>query len=197
MSEVTLYDNEGQRLYLTGEERAAFIEAAQQSNRHYRTFCHVLAYTGCRISEALQLTPERVDFSDQSLVFETLKKRKKGVFRAVPIPPFLLDSLDMVHGLREMQNRKDKSALTTPLWAWTRQQGYNIVISVMEKAGIHDGAHKMPKGLRHAYGIHAISRKVELNMIKKWMGHSSMAVTEIYANAMGEEQRSIAARMWD
>ena len=196
MSEVTLYDNEGQRLYLTGEERTAFIDAAQRSKRQYRTFCHVLAYTGCRISEALQLTPERVDFSDQTLIFRTLKKRKDNVYRAVPVPPTLLDSLDMVHGLQEIQSRKDKAALTTPLWDWTRQNGHKVIVRVMNEAGIQDGAHKMPKGLRHAYGIHAISCKVELNMLKKWMGHSSMAVTEIYANAMGEEQRSIAARMW-
>jgi integrase/recombinase XerD len=29
------------------------------------------------------------------------------------------------------------------------------------------------------------------------MGHASLEVTAIYANALGEEQRSIAARMWN
>jgi hypothetical protein len=28
------------------------------------------------------------------------------------------------------------------------------------------------------------------------MGHASLDVTAIYANALGEEQRKIAARMW-
>ena len=28
------------------------------------------------------------------------------------------------------------------------------------------------------------------------MGHTSLEVTAIYANALGEEQYSIAARMW-
>jgi hypothetical protein len=28
------------------------------------------------------------------------------------------------------------------------------------------------------------------------MGHASLEVTAIYANALGEEQRNIAARMW-
>jgi hypothetical protein len=32
-----------------------------------------------------------------------LKKRRRGVFRAVPVPPELLDTLDMVHGIREAQ----------------------------------------------------------------------------------------------
>ena len=37
------------------------------------------------------------------VVFESLKKRRRGVFRAVPVPPELLDTLDMVHGIREAQ----------------------------------------------------------------------------------------------
>ncbi len=36
----------------------------------------------------------------------------------------------------------------------------------------------------------------QLNMLRKWMGHSSMATTAIYANAMGAEEMEIAKRMW-
>ena len=49
----------------------------------------VLHDTGCRISEALALTSESIDLSG----------------RAVPVPPTLLDTLDMVHGIREAQKR--------------------------------------------------------------------------------------------
>ncbi len=37
---------------------------------------------------------------------------------------------------------------------------------------------------------------VLLNMVSNWMGHSQMETTAIYANAVGEEQQTIAARMW-
>jgi hypothetical protein len=37
----------------------------------------------------------------------------RGVFRAVPVPPELLDALDMVHGIREAQRRGQVQA---PLW---------------------------------------------------------------------------------
>ena len=30
------------------------------------------------------------------MVFESLKKRRRGVYRAMPVPPELLDALDMV-----------------------------------------------------------------------------------------------------
>jgi len=45
--------------------------------------------------------------------------------------------------------------------------------------------------------VNAISKGVPLNMLSKWMGHASLKVTAIYANALGEEQRNIAARMWE
>jgi hypothetical protein len=33
------------------------------------------------------------------------KKRRQGVYRAVPAPPGRLDQLDLVHGLKEAQRR--------------------------------------------------------------------------------------------
>ncbi len=70
--------------------------------------------TGCRISEALALTARQVDLSGRVVVFESLKKRRRGVFRAVPVPPELLDTLDMVHGIREAQRRGQVQALLWP-----------------------------------------------------------------------------------
>jgi hypothetical protein len=48
---------------------------------------------------------QQIDLSGRVVVFESLKKRRKGVFRAVPVPPELLDALDLVHGIRETQRR--------------------------------------------------------------------------------------------
>ena len=59
-----LYDALGRRLYLTPGERDAFLRTALGHDRPVRTFCSLLYYTGCRISEALHLTPRRVDFAD-------------------------------------------------------------------------------------------------------------------------------------
>jgi integrase len=82
MSEaIQLYDTEGRRLYLTSAERDTFLDAATQADRPVRTLCAVLYYTGCRISEALALTPRRVDIGGQTIIFESLKKRRRGVYR--------------------------------------------------------------------------------------------------------------------
>src|SRR3954454_13523453 len=118
---MQLFDAEGHRLYLTEDERRAFIAAAAKAPREVRTFCGVLHATGCRIFEALALTTQQVDLSGRVVVFESLKKRKRGVFRAVPVSPELLDTLDMVHGLREAQRRGQIKAL---LWPWSRMTAF-------------------------------------------------------------------------
>lgn len=192
---MQLHDAQGKRLYLTADERQTFMAAAAKAQRPVRTLCAVLHDSGCRISEALALTPERIDLTGQVLVFETLKKRRCGVYRAVPVPPALLDQLDLVHGIREAQKR-GKGHADRPLWPWGRVQAWRHVTAVMKAADIADGPHRSPKGLRHGYGIHAIGSGVPLNMLSKWMGHSTLEVTAIYANATGAEEQGIAARMW-
>jgi integrase/recombinase XerD len=93
--ELGLYDARGHRKYLTTAERAAFLSAAEEAPREVRTLCGLLAHTGCRLSEALWLTADRVDLRADLVVFETLKKRRSGVYRAVPVPHMLVDMLDL------------------------------------------------------------------------------------------------------
>ena len=99
---MALHTATGARKYLTAGERDAFLRQANLAERPVRTLCMTLAYAGCRLSEALALTADRVDLAAGMLVFESLKKRRTGIFRNVPVPPALLDTLDMVHDIREL-----------------------------------------------------------------------------------------------
>ena len=191
---MSLYAADGARKYLTAAERKAFLKAAEGTDRQARTFCMTLAYSGCRISEALALTADRVDLAAGVLVFESLKKRKDGVYRAVPVPPPLLDALDMVHGVREMQARADRGR-GARLWGFERMTAWRRVSAVMAQAGL-SGEHATPKGLRHGFGVAAVSSGIPLNLVQKWLGHAQLSTTAIYADAVGDEEHSIAARMW-
>ena len=190
-----LIDRDGRRKYLTAEERAAFLRAADKAERGVRTFCHVLHYTGCRISEACELTYDRVDLAGGVIVFETKKKRRRGVFRAVPVPPTFLDWFDMAHGIRERQQGKTKGK-GERLWEMSLTTAWRRVKEVMEAAQLGDGPHVCPKGLRHGFGVHAINSGVPLNKLSKWLGHAQLSTTAIYADAVGAEEKSIASRMW-
>jgi integrase len=192
---MLLYSDKGQRKYLTPAERQDFLRAAESAAREVRTFCGTLAHGGCRISEALALTADRVDIKDGVLIFESLKKRRKKIYRAVPVSPDFLDTLDLVHNLRALQRRPDRG-FGVRLWPWCRTTAWRRVGEVMEAAGIA-GLHAVPKGLRHGFGIKAVSSDVPLNMAQKWLGHAQLSTTAIYTNATGAEEKRIAERMWE
>jgi len=189
-----LYDLTGHRKYLTNDERAAFLSAAELAPREVRTFCGMLVYTGCRISEALALTVDRVDLRASVVVFETLKKRQSGIYRAVPVPEPLVEVVDLVHGVRDARARRD-GGRKHRLWPWSRMTGWRRVIEVMVRAEI-TGPHATPKGLRHGFGVAAVSAGIPLNLVQKWLGHAQLSTTAIYADAMGTEERDIAKRLW-
>ena len=190
---VQLYDREGRRKYLTADERRAFLRSAEKAPRQVRTLCLVLAFTGCRISEALDLCPKRIDLEAGTIVFESLKKRRKGIYRAVPVPPHVIDALDLVHGVREAREGRDGGQ--PRLWPFSRTTAWRHVAGVLDQAGI-DGPQASPKGLRHGFGVQAVSSGVPLNMVQKWLGHAQLSTTAIYADAVGAEEKSIISRMW-
>jgi integrase/recombinase XerD len=194
-----LYDREGHRKYVTATERKAFLEAARRLAPEVATFCLTLVYTGARISEALALTPKRIDVDRHVVVFETLKKRRRGVFRAVPVPVELLTELERVHQLHRCTAGVPSPIAdlgTSRLWPWCRTTAWHRVKQCMELAGI-SGPQASPKGLRHGFGIGVLEAGVPINLLKRWLGHSRLSTTEIYADAVGEEERALARKFWN
>ncbi|MEL7252813.1 MAG: tyrosine-type recombinase/integrase [Pseudomonadota bacterium] len=188
-SEMRLHDRAGRRLYINRAERARILRVADQSEPHIRALCLTLLFTGCRISEALELRLSSIQNSECSITFRTLKRRRADVFREVPVPEALLEALDQMCVRNEQPDAM--------LWCETdRITAYRWIKAIAEDANII-GRQACPKGLRHGFGIHAILCGVPLNLLQKWMGHASMTTTAIYANALGAEERQIASRMWD
>jgi integrase/recombinase XerD len=184
----------GRRKYLTQDERQAFLAAAAQFPHTVRSFCYVLASSGCRLAEALALTADRVDLTTNRLTFETLKKRKRGMYRVVPVPLEVVTMLDFVHNIRRGQGRQDQGS-TQPLWSWSPVTAWRHVKAVMQTASIQ-GVQASPKGLRHGFGVAAVHAGVPLHLVQRWLGHAHLSTTAIYAEAVGQEEHDIAARMW-
>lgn len=184
-----LYDASGNRKYLTVPERQRFIEVARRRPPDVETFCLTLAYTGARISEVLALKAANLDEPAGVIVFESLKKRRKGVYRQVPVPCELLQRLTASLDLGNVDP-------TIRLWPWSRTTAWKYVKDVMREAKVPLFC-AMPKALRHAFGVAGVSEAlVPLNMMQKWLGHARIETTAIYADAVGPEERAIARRMW-
>lgn len=190
---IELLDASGKRKYLTSEERERFYQAARKQPPEVMTFCHFLYWTGCRISEALEVMRSRVDMQSKAVVIESLKKRRKGVFRQIPLPDKFLDEVNLTHRLTKP--RRGEKRNDWRLWEWSRRTATRRVEEVMQAAGI-EGVQASAKGIRHAFAIECLQKGVPLNMVSKWLGHASLTTTAIYADALGEEERNIAERLW-
>ena len=128
----------------------------------------------------------RVDFTNGAITFETLKRRKRGCFRAVPVPE------ELTNILRHLV--KGRSA-TDRLWRFSRPTAYRMVKAKMWQSHILGGM-ASPKGLRHSHGIACVSVRIPLTTIQKWLGHARIETTAIYLDVLGEEERALARRLW-
>ena len=136
----------------------------------------------------------RVDFEHAALIFRTLKKRDTQTYRVVPVPNRLLMELDRVHTVRSRQ-ACDLTARHR-FWTWSRTHSWRLVKGILSEAGVK-GTAGSPKGLRHGFGVTAVTKGVPLHLVQRWLGHTQMATTAIYADALGDEERLINTRMWN
>jgi site-specific recombinase XerD len=187
-----LYSARGERKYVNREERCRVLAAINGFKTERALFCLLLAFTGARASELLALTPASFAIESSVISFITLKRRQMRV-REIPIPPALMASLDRIFGLRLAQ--RDEHSSQTPLWRFCRQTAWRIVKRAMQIAHV-SGRRASPRGLRHSLGVNALQAGVPLHLIQRWLGHSRLSTTAIYANVVGPEELSFAARFW-
>src|ERR1051326_5370864 len=183
--QLTLYDEGGSRKYLCASELPRFLAAARRADAATCAFCCLLAYTGCRLSEALALTPARIDAETGRVVFRTLKRRRQ-VFRAVPVPGGLIAELCAVAKGRPRDARS---------WQWSRRTAWRGDKGGMGAAGIA-GVQATPKGLRHGFGVANAEQNVPMATTQKWLGHAKLETTAIYQQAVGREENAFARRLW-
>lgn len=195
---MSLFTHKGERKYLTSLERERFLKALPiLTNLKERSFCEMIFWTGCRPSESLALTALNIDIDEYMVIIRSLKKRgrmKGQHFRPLPLPEDYMHRLNQTHAIREAQAQPDGGE-SARLWDFSRTKGWKLVKTVMSAAGI-SGAKGCGRGLRHAYGVNAALKRVPETRIKKWLGHESLATTEIYLDIAGAEDRLIAERMW-
>jgi integrase/recombinase XerD len=190
---MSLFGRSGTRKYLNAAERRRFMKAAWRAHPPVRLFGLVLGWSGARISEVLALTPAAIDLESGVANIETLKRRKRGVVRQVPLPRDVLGELSRVFQIRQRQ--RDPELAAERLWRWSRTTAWRRVKEVMLAAGV-TGMHATPKGLRHSFGVNAFQACVPPHLVQRWLGHASQRTTSVYGDVMGPEERSFAARMW-
>ena len=179
------------------------MEASAQESRETRLFCRLLHFTGCRLSEALETTPERISLDEKAIIFRSLKKRRKDrkgrlkapQYRIVPVPERLIEEFDLVFDLQRPRKVAEKRAA---LWSMSRTTAWRVVKRVMMRAGI-EGPQATAKGLRHGFAVAMLSggQPLPLNVLRDLLGHTDIATTEIYLQVVGQERRRLVMQAWE
>jgi integrase len=188
----SLYAIDGGRKYLNQIERQRFLAATAALSDHEALFARTLFWSGARISEVLALRPSSIQLECGVVAFSTLKRRRL-VFREVPMPPDHVDALDRHFALTSAQSDPELAQLC--LWPWHRATAWRLVKKVMARARVV-GRPACPRGLRHGFGVGTLQSGVPLNLTQRWMGHARMSTTAIYADVVGPEEQAMAARFW-
>lgn len=166
-----------------------FYGATLNRRADIRLFCQLLFYTGARIAEIHNLTTRSIDFSNKTVIIESLKKRQKGIFREIPIPSHILKDLKVyIDCLEDMSTSPDL------LFAFSLRTASRYVKGIMRDAKVA-GIRSSSRGLRHGFAVHAV-KKVPITLVKRWLGHATLETTEIYLGVIGPEEREMARRIW-
>jgi len=185
-----LFDGEGNRKYLVFDELIRFYLAVNELTDHSkRAFGLVLFFSGCRLSEVLELTPKAVDYGAGFIVIRTLKQHGKKRFRAIPMPNEVMNLLKQII-------EADNITENAPIWSFSRWTGWRLIKNLMQSVGIK-GIKGTPKGLRHTYTITYLREKTPVTTVSKLLGHARVQTTAIYADFMAEDERKWAENVWN
>jgi len=192
-AEMSLHGQGGARKYLNAPERRRFRRTLRRFPIDVRLFCLVLMWSGGRVSETLALTPTAIDLDSGLVSFQTLKRRRPGLVRQVPLPAPLLRELARTYHLRKLHDVP--SSADRRIWPWGRVTAWRHVKAVMAAARVF-GPAASPKGLRHTFGVAAFQAHVPPHIVQRWLGHASLRTTAIYGDVSGDEERAFAAEIW-
>jgi len=163
------------------------------------------AYAGLRVSEICKLRIEHLDFEDGMLEVHAGKGDKD---RTVPMHPQLARALKS--WINEHRCADSQGPACNECGGRGCREGYMFVgrnpyrhlttraVQLMIHAAAERAEivrHVTPHKLRHSFATNLLAKGADLLEIKDLLGHSSVATTQIYAQALPERLRSAVERL--
>jgi integrase/recombinase XerD len=188
---ATLYSTSGERKYLNRDERRRLLAQFETLPADKCLFALLLAWTGARVSEVLALTANSFQVHAGIVTIETLKQRGYRV-REIPISSKLMKRIEQHFDLRALQG---SPFCSKRLWPFCRQTAWRFTKQACAFVQI-TGRRASPRGLRHAFGVRAMQRRIPMPLAQRWMGHTRLSSTAIYMNVCGPDELAFAEQFW-
>lgn len=158
------------------------------SSQRDKMVLELLFGTGIRLAELLQLADADINFYESTI--KVLGKRNKE--RIIPVHKVLVEQLKAYLSLKSMQKFNNKSTtliVTNTGTAAYPKLVYRIVHRYLTLISTQDK--KSPHVLRHSFASSLLNRGADLNAIKEFLGHASLAATQVYTHNSIERLKSI------
>lgn len=165
--------------YLSPEEVQRLADEARKGRNGERDslFILLLYQTGLRISEALSLTPAKIDRFEGKPVLNIVGKGNKP--RIVSCPLSLTERI-MAHAHMKKINSQDR------FFPFNRTRGWQIIKGAAGAAGFEKRV--FPHLLRHSDAIERLRQTGNPKALQHHLGHSSISMVLRYLSTLTQEE---------
>ncbi len=176
---------------LTGKEVELLLEQPKCTDlKGYRdkAMLELLYATGIRVSELINL-----DVADVNLPGGFIKCESNGKVRIIPLYPEAVKALgEYMEDIRPKMVadvREESLFVNVSGERMSRQGFWKIIKHYQEKAQIEKDI--TPHTLRHSFAAHLLENGADLRSIQEMLGHSDISSTQIYAQLVKQNLKSV------